>query len=263
VRARSSTTDPRPAATTSYREIVRQLADAQKAVASGAPPYSILVNRRVGRLLAAWAYRRGLVPDSVTAISAVITFAAIALVPTLAPTWWLGIVVWVGLALGYAFDSADGQVARLRGGGSLAGEWLDHVVDSVKLSSLHLAVLVMAYRFADLSSAAWLLVPVGFALVAAVSFFTMILNDKLREVHAARHGGPARRVVPTSVARRLLLLPTDYGILVLSFLTLGWPRVFFVIYTVLFVANLGHLVLALRKWRRDMVEIDSVTGEAR
>jgi phosphatidylglycerophosphate synthase len=246
-----------------YREMVRQMASAQKAVASGAPPYSILVNRRVGRLLAAWAYRRGLTPDAVTAISAAFTFTAIILVPTVAPAWWLGVVVWFGLALGYAFDSADGQVARLRGGGSLAGEWLDHVVDSVKLSSLHLAVLVMAYRFGDLPSTAWLLVPIGFALVSAVSFFTMILNDKLREVHVARHGGPARQVAPSSARRRLLLLPTDYGVLVLSFLTLGWPRVFFAIYVLLFVANLGHLVLALRKWRRDMVDIDTATGGAR
>ena len=263
MRARDDTTGASTVDAPSYREMVRRMATAQKAVASGAPPYSILVNRRVGRLLAAWAHLRGLTPDSVTAISAVLTFGSIALLPTVAPSWWLGIVVWFGLALGYAFDSADGQVARLRGGGSLAGEWLDHVVDSIKLSSLHLAVLVMAYRFADLPSTAWLLVPIGFALVAAVSFFTMILNDKLREVHAARHGGPGRRSVPTSFRRRVLLLPTDYGILVLTFLALGWPRVFFAIYTLLFLANLGHLVLALRKWRHDMVEIDRATGEAR
>ena len=64
--------------------------------------------------------------------------------------------------LGYALDSADGQLARLRGGGSLTGEWLDHVIDSFKISTLHLAVLVMAYRFFP-TPTWWLLVPLVFS----------------------------------------------------------------------------------------------------
>ena len=51
------------------------------------------------------------------------------------------------LVVGYAFDAADGQLARLRGGGIIAGEWLDHMVDAIKVASLHLAVLVGLYRF--------------------------------------------------------------------------------------------------------------------
>lgn len=241
----------------SYRHVVRRLAGAQKAAAPGAPAYSILVNRPFGRLLAAWAFRRGLTPDAVTGISALFTFSGIVLVAVAGPGVWTAVLVPLLLVVGYAFDSADGQVARLRGGGSVAGEWLDHVVDSIKISTLHLSVLVMTYRFVELPSELWLLVPVGFTAVAAVSFFAMILNDQLKRVAAARPGGKAV-TPPASVPllRRILVLPTDYGILCLSFVLLVSPMVFLWAYGFLFVGSAGYLVLALVKWRRDMVRLE-------
>ncbi|WP_374947770.1 CDP-alcohol phosphatidyltransferase family protein [Agreia sp.] len=246
-----------PAADETYLGTVRRLASAQKKAARGAPPYSIYVNRRVGRYLAAWAYRAGLTPNMVTGISAAFTFTGIALIATVAPVWWLGIVVWLLLAAGYAFDSADGQVARLRGGGSASGEWLDHVVDALKISTLHLAVLISAYRFFELSNDALLLVPIGYCIVAAVSFFAMILNDQLKAAHGAASAsaavtGPASTADGRSRARSLLLVPTDYGFLCMLFVLLGFPVLFFIAYAVFFVANAAHLTLASVKWFTDM-----------
>ena len=161
------------------------------------------------------------------------TFAGI-IVLALAPTsWWVGILIWALLALGYAFDSADGQVARLRGGGSVAGEWLDHVVDCLKISSLHLVVLVTAFLHFHLTSPGWLLIPIGCAIVNAVAFFAMILNDQLKAVHASRPTNQSGQASPgraspapatCSVLRSLLLLPTDYGILCLVFSVRWLPR---------------------------------------
>lgn len=242
------------APTESYRETVERLAAAQKKRAPGAPAYSIYVNRKAGRYLAAWAFRAGLTPNQVTGISAAFTFAAIALIATIPPAWWLGVVIWLLLAVGYAFDSADGQVARLRGGGSPAGEWLDHVVDATKTASLHIAVAISVFRFFDIPDG-WLLVPLGFAVVGSVSFFAMILNDLLKTIHGGRKNAPARSSNPL---RALLLLPTDYGILCLVFVLVGAPILFFVVYALMFVANLGHLSLALVKWFRDM---DSLGGK--
>ncbi|MFP7833509.1 CDP-alcohol phosphatidyltransferase family protein [Marisediminicola sp. LYQ134] len=239
--------------TGSYRDTVHRLASAQKKRAPGAPAYSVFVNRKVGRYIAAWAYRAGLTPNQVTGISALLSLAAIVLIATVHPSWWLGVLVWLLLASGYAFDSADGQVARLRGGGSPAGEWLDHVVDATKIVALHGAVLIAAYRFFDLDSDAWLLIPLGFALVGSVSFFAMILNDLLKTIHrgtAKDTGAPAPRA--HSPLRSLLLLPTDYGVVCIVFVLLGAPILFFVGYSLLFAAALGHLVLALRKWFNDM-----------
>ncbi|WP_202567240.1 CDP-alcohol phosphatidyltransferase family protein [Agreia sp. COWG] len=231
---------------------VRRLASAQKKAARGAPPYSVYVNRKVGRFFAAWAYRAGLSPNAVTGISAAFTFTAIALIATVQPAWWLGIVVFLLLAVGYAFDSADGQVARLRGGGSASGEWLDHVVDALKISTLHLAVLISAYRFFDLTSEAMLLIPIGYSVVAAVSFFAMILNDQLKAAHGVGTAASGTEVGGRSWVRSLFLVPTDYGFLCMLFVLLGFPVLFLVAYSLFFVANAAHLALASVKWFRDM-----------
>ncbi|QTE28893.1 CDP-alcohol phosphatidyltransferase family protein [Pengzhenrongella sicca] len=237
----------------SFGQTYARLATSQKG-AKGAPAYSRFVNRKLGRFLATVAFRVGLTPNGVTAISAVLTFSAIALLIAVPPSVGMGIAVAAGLVLGYAFDSADGQLARLRGGGSLVGEWLDHMVDSVKVASLHLAVLVGLYRFTDLPDA-WLLVPLGASAVGSVLFFAMILNDQLR------HRGGA---VPRSTAdgtrapvlRSLLVVPTDYGLLCLVFALYGVTTAFVVAYTVLFVATAGYLALACISWFKEISALD-------
>jgi phosphatidylglycerophosphate synthase len=236
----------------SYLGTVRRLAAAQKSVARGGPAYSIYVNRKLGRYLAAAAHQIGLTPNAVTAVSALFTFSGIVLLAAAEPSWGVGLVVSLLLVVGYALDSADGQVARLRGGGSPSGEWLDHVVDSGKVASLHLAVLITAFAHFDLPNAAWLLVPIGFTVVAVVSFFAMILNDLLKTIHSPGKGVGGR---PPTLRRSLLGVPTDYGVLCFVFLLLGLPAVFFAVYAVLFVLNAGYLALALVKWFRDMTAI--------
>ncbi len=251
----TSTSAPATPTTESYFDTVRRLASAQKTAARGAPPYSVYVNRRIGRYLAAGAYRLGLTPNNVTAISAGFTFCAIGLLAIGEPSWWLGIAVWLLLAIGYAFDSADGQVARLRGGGSPSGEWLDHVVDSIKISTLHLAVLITMFTHFPLNNSGWLLVPIGFAAVAAVTFFAMILNDLLKAKHAPLSPPGA---APRTPLRSLLGVPTDYGVLCLAFVLLGAPLAFLGLYILLFVANALYLALALGKWFRDMTALGHV-----
>jgi phosphatidylglycerophosphate synthase len=236
-------------ATETYRETVHRLASAQKAAARSAPAYSRFVNRRVGRYLAAWAYRRGLTPDAVTGISATFSAAAIALLALVPPTWGQGVAVTLLLLVGYAFDSADGQVARLRGGGSAAGEWLDHMVDAVKISSLPLALAIGFYRF-EVVDVAWLLVPLGFSVVSAVLFFAMILTEQLRKQHGVVSGGVG--AAAPSRLRSLLVVPTDYGVLCLSFVLLGAVDVFVVVYSFLFLATAGFLLLASVRWFREL-----------
>ncbi|MCG2620541.1 CDP-alcohol phosphatidyltransferase family protein [Arthrobacter sp. I2-34] len=249
-----------------YRETVRALAGAQKAATPGTPAYSVLVNRRAGRLLAAGAYRAGLTPNMVSTISAAFTFSAITLLAAApagdsGPAGWTGPVVWAGLAIGYAFDSADGQVARLRGGGSLCGEWLDHVLDSIKASALHLAVLVCAYRTFGLDDPVWLLVPVAYCLVDAVAFLAMILTEQLRKNHFLKAGAAIPRRIGSRL-KSLALLPTDYGFLCFVFLFIGAPLVFMGLYTLFFAANLAYLVLACVKWFREMRRLDPAAAAA-
>lgn len=233
-----------------YRDAYRALAAAQK-TNKGAPAYSRFINRPLGRRFAAAAHARGLTPNAVTGISATFSFSGLLLLALIPPSWWLGLVVSAALVIGYALDSADGQVARLRGGGSPEGEWLDHTIDAAKISSLHLAVLVSFYRFFDLDIA-WMALPLGFLLVANVMFFAMILKDLLAARHAARSGGEVPVQRKASTARALFVLPTDYGVLCLVFVLLGAPTAFLIGYGILFVGCCGFLILALPKWFRDV-----------
>lgn len=225
---------------------------AQKGRARGAPAYSVFVNRPVGRLFAAVAYRIGLTPNQVTLVSAVFTFSGIAVIALAPASPLLGVVIWLLLAIGYALDSADGQVARLRGGGSLNGEWLDHFVDAIKISSLHLAVLVGLSRSTEIPQT-WLLVPIAFTIVANTTFFAMILNDLLK---GKRGVASAHSTGGGSILRSLLLLPTDYGVLMLAFVLWGWPPVFLAVYALLLVACAAFLVAAAITWFRQMVRLD-------
>jgi len=247
-----STTAARPAG---FSAAYAELRAAQKS-SVGAPAYSLYVNRPLGRVFAAAGFQLGATPNQVTAVSAVFTFVGIALVPLLAPTWWLGLLVAVLLVIGYALDSADGQLSRLRGGGSMAGEWLDHMFDSAKNIAVHLAVLVAAYRFFSLPDRLWLLVPLGFAVVSVVLFFGMLLNDQLARVHRARHRLAAPSREGRTPLRTLMKVPTDYGFLALSFVLLGLPLVFFGLYALLALGSAGYLLIVLRKWFRDVQALD-------
>ena len=233
-----------------YSAVVNRLARAQKPAARSSPAYSRFVNRRLGRYIAAWAYRSGISANGVTAISAAITFASIALLLIFPPSLWLGAAVGGGLLIGYAFDSADGQVSRLTGSSSPAGEWLDHMVDSTKASALPIALAVGFYRF-DVVAVEWLLVPLAFAIVSAVLFFCMILTEQLRRQHGVQSLAPTE---PGSASwvRAVLVAPMDYGVLCLSFLLLGWVPAFVVVYTLIVVASTAFLLLAAVKWFREL-----------
>lgn len=233
----------------SYRGVLLTLAGAQKGAARGAPAYSRFVNRRIGRYLAAGAHLAGATPNQVTAVSALHTFAAIGLLLAFPPSWWLGAVVAVLLVLGYAWDSADGQVARLTGRGSPAGEWLDHIVDAIKVVSLPLAVAIGFHRFTDLDAPVLLIFLLN-AVISSVMFFAMILTEQLRRAHHMTSRAATAGRMPW--LRSVLVLPTDYGVLCLLFFLYGSPSFFAVAYGAVTTASLLFLLAALPTWFREM-----------
>ncbi|GAA2726835.1 CDP-alcohol phosphatidyltransferase family protein [Cellulomonas aerilata] len=233
-------------------DIVARLARAQKSN-RGAAAYSRWVNRPVGRYIAALAYRQGLTPNQVTLISAVLTFSGLAVIALVRPTPAVGVLIALLLMAGYAFDAADGQLARLRGGGSAAGEWLDHVVDGTKIAIIHLAVLISWYRWYDLPDERLLLVPMLFAVQASVFFFALILTEQLRR--SAAGTTPSSRPAssePAPYLRSLVVLPGDYGLLCVVFALIGFSRVFVVLYGALAVINTLFLLAGAVRWYREM-----------
>ncbi|MHA7239313.1 CDP-alcohol phosphatidyltransferase family protein [Arthrobacter sp. TMS1-12-1] len=232
-----------------FREALESLAGAQK-TSKGAPAYSRYINRRLGRILAAAAYTRGLTPNQVTVVSAAATLSGLAFLVLTDPTTGTAFLVAGLLALGYALDSADGQLARLTGKGSAAGEWLDHTVDAFKQGSVHLCVLVCWWRYFDLDSA-WLIVPLVFQVLDTVHFFSTLLIDHLRRARRSGQSVPATGR-SSSAAYSLAVLPTDFGLLCVLFVLLVAPPVFVGAYTLLMLASAAFLALALPKWYREV-----------
>lgn len=207
------------------RYAIDRLGGAQKSMV-GVPAYLRFVNRRMGGSLAALGFGLGLTPNHLTAISAAWSFGAIVALGLVSPTVPVAVAIAVALLVGYAFDSADGQLSRVRGDGKPSGEWLDHVVDMAKTASLHAAVVVSLFRFGGLEHGGWLLIPLAFGIVNVTFFFAMLLRDQLG-------GRPTRGVNSdggVSAVRSLALLPMDYGTLCMVFVLLAWPVAFLVGY---------------------------------
>lgn len=229
-----------------FSAALSNLAVAQKS-SKGVSLYSRWVNRPIGRVLAAAAHVLGVGPNAVTAVSALVTGSGLLVLVLAPPSMITGLLVAALLVLGFALDSADGQVARLSHTSSMAGEWLDHVVDAGKMVLVHTAVLIAAWRFWD-GSARWLLVPLAYQVVSVVMFSGLTLVDLLERT---RSGSKSAKGNPSTI-RALALLPADYGILALSFVLWGFGPAFRVCYLLLAAVNLLILVAMLVRWFRKL-----------
>ncbi len=236
------TATPAHAPRRTVRESIDLLRSHQKPP-RGVSVYSVHVNRPWGRALAAVADRVGLSPNAVTLLSGVSSLTAVALIATVKPSPALGLAIAFLLALGFALDSADGQLARLRGTGSKSGEFLDHMLDCLVKLSLHLAVLV-AWASADVSRR-WLLVPIGFQITAVLLFFGATLVAILQPRVAADAATPRP-------LRAWLLLPVDHGIVCWSFVLWGFLPAFSVVYGLLFLAHVVLLAALSVQWFREL-----------
>ena len=229
---------------TDVRASYARLAAAQKP-AAGVPFYMRAVNRRLGRLIAAVAARLGRSPNQMTAVSGTFFLGGMAVLVGFEPSVLIALSVTVLLQLGFAFDAADGQLARLTGTGSPAGEWLDHVVDAARILVLHLGVAVCLHLHTDVDMA-WLLVPLGFAVVASVRFFAQLLADQLSTA-----ADPAER------GRRggWIQTPADAGVVNAVFLLWPWTSAFLIGYAVLAAGNALLLLATLRRRHHSLLSV--------
>ncbi len=244
-----------------FRDVLSSLASAQKPGA-GVPAYMRWVNRRAARPLAAAAVALGLSANAVSVVSVCVSALALGLLVALPASWWLGVAVAALLALGFALDSADGQVARVTRTGSPAGEWLDHVIDAVRTPAIHLAVLVGLFLRPDVQRG-WLVLPLLYTLVSVGIFMSQILAEQLRQ--AALGGRPAA-VVPSAPApegsglvRSLALLPTDFGMVCWVFVLWGSAPLFLAGYGLLLLINGLHFPLSAARRFRELRSL----GEAK
>lgn len=206
----------------------------------GVSSYSTYVNRPAGRVLAAGAHAAGLSAHRVTLLSGLSSAAGIAVL-ALAPMGpAAAVAAALLLVLGYALDSADGQLSRLHGTGGPAGEWLDHVLDCAVKLSLHGAVLVAWYG--DGVRGPMLLLPLAFQFVTVLTFFAGTLAGLLLGGSATTSQAPVRS--------GLWLLPVDYGVLCWGFLLWASTSLFQVWYEGLLAVQVLYLLVFLVHWWR-------------
>ncbi len=201
------------------------------------------VNRWVGRRLAALAAVAGCSPNAVTLTSGLVSLVALACLVCVPSAVLAGVLAAILLALGFALDSADGQLARLTGAGGPAGEWLDHVVDAARGPLVHLAVAVGMLARGALPPW-WALVPLLFSVLGSAQFLSQILAEQL--ALRSRISGPSGtdRAGPW---RSFLLLPVDTGTLYWSFVLWGFPLAFASLYSLLFLVSAAYAVVSMRR----------------
>ena len=236
---------PRP----TYRESLQALHSAQKPP-RGVSLYSIYVNRPIGRRIAALARVLGLTPNQITVLSGLTSLAGMVLLVAVPPSYGLGAGVALLLALGFALDSADGQVARLSGGGNARGEWLDHMIDCAVKLGLHLAVFIAIHHYTPWIPRHWLLVALAYQFVTILMFFGGVLTAKLLE-HAATNGAPPRRE-GRGASSKVLLIPADHGTLCLTFFLWGNVHTFLWVYAAWLACNVVLLAAYARAWWKDL-----------
>lgn len=237
------------------RTAYADLARAQKPP-YGTPAYSRFVNRPFGRALAAVAASIGLTPNQVSVLSAACSFSAIAVLASASPSPAGALTVTVLLVLGYSLDSADGQVARLLGIRSRFGEWLDHMIDCVKMSALHLAVLVQLIRFSDAPE--WVIaIPMIYLVADNTSFFGMMLVDQMRRAVGET---TTKQSGSLSLTWSLAILPSDYGALCIVFLALPWTGVFVLLYGLFCAGAVLLLAAAFWRWGSQLRTLDREVG---
>lgn len=219
------------------------LTDHQKP-SPGVPAYTRWVNRRVAAQVAAAAHAFGLSPNTITFTSLAFSAFGIAILIALPPTVAVGVAVAVLFAVAYLFDSADGQLARVSGRSGPSGEWLDHVVDSIRTPAMHLAVAVaVVVHGLDLRLG---VLAVVVAVLLSGQFLSQILAEQLSR--------GSRHVEPTASGKRQswILLPTDPGTWAWVFLLWGLGAAFIWAYAVLAACAVAHIAVSMMRRYREL-----------
>ena len=101
------------------------------------------ISYRMGAVIALWASRLGVSPNMISLLSGAITILSTMVAVYLGQgSWMAGTILVLGLQIGYAFDCADGPLARATGQGSSFGILMDKLVD---LSSGMIFPCILAY----------------------------------------------------------------------------------------------------------------------
>ena len=180
------------------------------AVNRGGGLFSEAVSQRIGARIAVGAHRRGIVPSVLTVVNlglgCLVSFVVVAAAGPIAEeriwAWPVGLLALIGWQLAYAFDCADGQLARVTGQASAAGGRLDVLCDVAVQISLVAAVAAIAKSQVG-ETPAWLLA--AFAGTWMINLVTSVMQSGAQA---------ASMVTSRSLPVRAVKLVRDYGAVV-------------------------------------------------
>lgn len=169
--------------------------------------FSEAVSQRFGAHIALAGHRLGASPTALTVGNLIVGLATSVTVVALAgrvadgavPAWAVGLLALVGWQVAYAFDCADGQLARVTGRTGPSGARVDILCDVAAQIALVTALAATASAQRP-GTPAWLLA--AFAGTWMVNLVTSVLQS-----------GPqaASMVTSTSLPVRVVKLIRDYG----------------------------------------------------
>lgn len=203
--------------------------------------FSEALSQRLGALVAARAARVGAAPTALTLINLVLGLAVSVAVILLAepvasgsvPAWPVGLVALVGWQIAYAFDCADGQLARVTGRTSPAGARLDVLCDVAAQVALVTALGAVAVAQRP-ETPTWLVA--AFAGTWMVNLVTSVLQSGAQA---------ASMVTSRSLPVRVVKLVRDYGaVIALAGLVLTFAPSWTVAFVVAFTVVNGGFLLA-------------------
>jgi phosphatidylglycerophosphate synthase len=181
------------------------------AVNRGGGIYSEALSQRLGALIAYISNRLGISPSTLTLVNLVLGLAASVSVIVLAGRsagggvegWVLGLAALLAWQLAYAFDCADGQLARVTARTSSAGARLDVLCDVAAQIGLVTALGAVAVAYRP-GTPDWLLA--AFAGTWMVNLVTSVMQSGPT---------PASMLPSRSPFVRAVKLVRDYGAVVL------------------------------------------------
>ncbi|MBL7261517.1 CDP-alcohol phosphatidyltransferase family protein [Paractinoplanes lichenicola] len=177
------------------------------AVNRGGGLFSEALSQRIGAQIAVYAHKHRLAPTVLTVfnlgigglVSILVVATAIPIADGRIWAWPIGLLALLGWQLAYAFDCADGQLARVTGQTSAAGARLDVLCDvAVQISLVAALGAVAEAQVPD--TPAWLLA--AFAGTWMVNLVTSVMQTSDKA---------ASMVTSRSLPVRLVKLVRDYG----------------------------------------------------
>lgn len=205
-----------------------------RATHRGGGLYSSAVSQRIGSVIAAAAGNAGLHPTVLTlaSLTAGLLSSLLGALAGVHSAWLLGLVALLGWQLAYAFDCADGQLARASGQTSPYGARIDVLVDFTVQTGLVAAVVTVADHWSHPRPA----LLGAYATLWVVSLFTSVLAGSDAE-------GATRLLSSGSPAVAVGKLVRDYGFVVLVLGLLLTVRPSITVWFVLFFLVLNGLFL--------------------